>query len=212
MIDTQSSASWSEHPDFLLRSGSWSWFRVAATRALEQTARRHQLMMHVDMADLGAAFFRWCGILEDTLTYARKHPVDYAHFSGGALLECLLRASPVEANLSVSAESVPAPFKTLLTWPSGFAATSLALTYLDARMRFLGQPGLQPDYEMMVKHWNSLRENAVDAQDSVGAFFDLFCGLTPNWNPPFTIDKRPGMMADPVRAAEGGREPGPVRL
>lgn len=203
MIDTQSSVSWSEHPDFLLRSVSWSWFRIAATRSLEQTARRHQLMMHVNMTDLGAAFFRWCGILEGTQTYARKNPVDYAYFSGGALLECLLGASPVEADLLVSAERAPSPFKTLLTWPSGLAATSLAFTYLDARMRFLGQPGVQPDYEMMVKHWNSLRENAVDALDSVGAFFDLFCGLTPNWNPPFTIDSRPGMVSDVVRTIEG---------
>ena len=195
MIDTQSSVSWSKHPDFLLQSGSWSWFRVAATRSMEQTARRHQLMMHVNMADLGAAFFRWCGILEGTQTYARKNPVDYAHFSGGVLLECLLGASPVEAELLLSAESRPLPFKPLLSWPSGLAVTSLALTYLDARMRFLGQSAVQPDYEMIVKHWNSLRENAVDALDSVGAFFDLFCGLPPNWNPPFTIDRRPGMLS-----------------
>lgn len=193
MIDTQSSVSWSQLPDFPLRSASWSWFRGAATRSLEQTAQRHGLLLQVNMADLGAAFFRWCSILEDTRTYERKNPVDYAHFAGGVLLECLLGAAPVQANRSMSVDAMQLPLRTLLNWPAGFSATSLALTHLDAQLRFLGRRPCRLDLGLMDKHWNSLRENAVDDPDSVGPFFDLFCGLEPNWNPPFTIDRRPGM-------------------
>ena len=193
MIDTQSSLSWSEHPDFLLRTSSWSWFRAAATCSLGETAQRHGLMLQVNMTDLGTAFFRWQGILEFTNKYAGKNPVDYAYFSGGALLECLLSSAPLEAHLLGSVENAPLRFRTLLNWPSGFASTALALTHLDAYLRVLGQPCLRPDYELMAKHWNSLHENVSDALDSVGAFFDVFCGLQPNWNPPFSIDRRPGM-------------------
>lgn len=179
MIDSESSVAWAERADFPLLATSWSWFRTAATQCLERIGREQGLQIQVDGADLGAAFFRWCSMLEGGRVrgHAQNNPRAHASFAAGALLECLLRAVPFQAELLGGARARPRHLHALLNWPAGLVATSLALTYLDAELRFLGQPPLQPDYDSLQKHWNSLRENAVDDPESVRMFFDLFCGV-----------------------------------
>ncbi|MEY5099408.1 MAG: hypothetical protein RJA36_2127 [Pseudomonadota bacterium] len=179
MIDTESSSAWASQPELPRLLGSWTWFKQASSESLLRIARRYGLKIEVNVTDLGQAFFRWCGMLDGTIAYQQANPVEYAYFSSRALLECLFRSNPIQAMAAAEGAPEPEDIARLLEWPTGFTATSLAFTVLDAQLRHLGLAPLTPDYDAMRLHWNSFRENVSDDIESIEIFFNLFCGVAP---------------------------------
>ena len=147
----------------------------------------------IDSVALATAFSKWREVFDATRPYAEVNRPDFVVFSAGLLMKEMLLAK----SLVISPETQLAVSETgLAQWPEGYAYASFCLSMAEAVLESMGQEGVvndavasKPDF------WNSFRENAAENAASVLGFFDILCGIEPNWEGPDVFWFRPGFKA-----------------
>ena len=171
------------------------------------------LAAEVDHSALAEAFSRWRQAFDQTKHLADVDRRDFTLFAAGMMLKELLAARPITA--IVPAElGLPALPETidhrLKRWPEGYAYTSFCLSVAAA---VLGEMGSEEPRESGVaddpRFWDSFRENAAENPANAIAFFDMFVGLSPNWEAPDVpwmrrtfLDRKHSLETDKTRAIE----------
>lgn len=155
---------------------------------LELLFRNTGLAAEVDHAKLAEAFSRWRQAFDETKHLADIDRQDFVIFAAGTMLKELLAARPITAVLpsDVGLADAPAPIDhRLLRWPEGYAYTSFCLSVAAAVLAEMGSP--EPHESRVAEDptfWDSFRENAAQDPATAVAFFDMVCGLEPNWAAP----------------------------
>lgn len=140
----------------------------------------------VDHEALAIAFSRWRQAFDQTKHLADINRQDFVIYAAGMMLKELLAARPITA-ITPAAAGLPAlPIDhRLQRWPEGYAYTSFCLSVAAA---VLNEMGDAEPHETGVtdnpRFWDSFRENAAENPAVAIAFFDMVCGLEPNWNAP----------------------------
>ena len=146
------------------------------------------LAAEVDHAALAEAFSRWRQAFDRTKHLAGIDRRDFVIYAAGLMLKELLAARPITA-IVPSDLGLPAIPETLdhrlKRWPEGYAYTSFCLSVATAVLAETGddeprESGVADD----PRFWDSFRENAAENPATAIAFFDMVCGLEPNWNAP----------------------------
>ena len=109
---------------------------------------------------------------------------DLLIFAGGLMLKELFQHHPIEIKHR-GVEVLRTFPEAMTTWPEGYAYASYCFSLVAAVIEQEGLAVLQPaDNAEERQFWTSFRENVKeDARTAIG-FFDLLCGLTPNWELP----------------------------
>jgi len=146
------------------------------------------LAAEVDHEALADAFSRWRQAFDQTKHLADINRQDFTMYAAGLMLKELLAARPITgiAPREVGLPELPAKLDhRLQRWPEGYAYTSFCLSVAAAVLNELGDPephesGITDDPHF----WDSFRENAAEDPAMAVAFFDMVCGLEPNWMAP----------------------------
>ena len=157
-------------------------------RNLELLLKDTGLVAEVDHAALAEAFSRWRQGFDQTKHLADINRHDFVIFAAGLMLKELIATNPITA-VDEKAGSVPdLPAKLdhrLKRWPEGYAYTSFCLSVAAAVLNEMGDSepqaaGATED----PRFWDSFRENAAQDPAMAIAFFDMVCGVEPNWQSP----------------------------
>lgn len=136
----------------------------------------------IDDEALARAFSAWrrsFDAIEDQVATDRR---DLLIFSGGLLLKELFRHRPIAVRDRGVAVLRSFP-EALAEWPEGYAYASTCLAVTAAVIEQEGLAPLAPDTEED-RFWVSFRENVQEDATTAIGFFDLLCGVTPNWELP----------------------------
>ena len=146
------------------------------------------LAAEVNHERLAEAFSRWRQAFDQTKHLADINRRDFTIYAAGMMLKELLAARPITAIMpaDVGLTETPPPIDhRLLRWPEGYAYTSFCLSVAAAVLSEMGSA--EPRESSVVddpKFWDSFRENAAQDPATAIAFFDMVCGLQPNWEAP----------------------------
>ena len=138
----------------------------------------------IDDEALARAFGAWRHDFDDLRDQVRTDRHDLLIFAGGLMLKELFRHHPIE--IRHRGVGVLRSFPEALTlWPEGYVYASYCFSVSAAVIEQEGLAALQPSATAGDNQfWSSFRENVrEDARTAIG-FFDLLCGLTPNWELP----------------------------
>jgi hypothetical protein len=142
----------------------------------------------VDHTALAHAFAQWRKVFDQTKGLADTNRRDYVIYAAGLMMKELTTAKPIK--LSQQSDSTPANLpalnnaKHLERWPEGYAYASFCVALASA---VLAQDGTELTIEAITERpgfWDSFRENVEENSSNAVAFFDLICGLKPNWDYP----------------------------
>ena len=152
----------------------------------------------VDSAALAVAFSAWREQFETFKHLAEINRVDFVFCAAGLMLKQLLVDRPL-ADIAMTG-----PIKlgdATVQWPEGYAYTNFCLALTTAILRDLGTEW-QCNQKLAddPKFWNSFRENAAENVSTVPGFFDLLCGIKPNWNWADFPEQRPAFQSQIVSA------------
>lgn len=155
---------------------------------LELLFRDTGLAANVDHEALAEAFSRWRQAFDKTKHLADIDRQDFVIYAAGMMLKELLAAHPIKA-IHETGDGLPALPDTidhrLQNWPEGYAYTSFCLSVAEAVLNEMGSPEPQESSVTEDPHfWDSFRENAAQDPATAIAFFDMVCGLEPNWEAP----------------------------
>lgn len=157
-------------------------------RNLELLFKDTGVSAKVDHAALAKAFSNWRGAFDKSKYLADVNRHDFVIFAAGLMLKELLAASPLKTAESPAANLPVLPANIdhrLRQWPEGYAYTSFCLSVAAAILKEMGEE--EPEASKPAddpKFWDSFRENALESPATAIAFFDLVCGLEPNWDAP----------------------------
>jgi hypothetical protein len=143
----------------------------------------------IDDEALARAFSEWRRNFDELRNDAHGDQVetdrrDLLIFAGGLMLKELFQHHPIE--IKHRGVEVLRSFPEAMTgWPEGYAYASYCFSLVAAVIEQEGLAALQPAASAEERQfWTSFRENVKeDARTAIG-FFDLLCGLTPNWELP----------------------------
>jgi hypothetical protein len=139
----------------------------------------------IDDEALARAFGEWRRGFDEFKDQIQTDRRDLLIFAGGLMLKALFQHHPL-ATKHRGVEILHKSFPEALTgWPQGYAYASYCFSVVAAVIEQEGLGALQPSASAEERQfWSSLRENVQeDARTAIG-FFDLLCGLTPNWELP----------------------------
>ena len=151
------------------------------------------LRPEVDSAALAVAFSAWREQFEACRHLATINRADFIFCAAGLMLKQLMLTRPL-ANLEKS--GIVELENAKIQWPEGYAYTNFCLALTSAILQ-----DMPSDWHFNQKladdpmFWNSFRENAVENVSSVPGFFDLLCGIEPNWNWADFPQQRPAMQS-----------------
>jgi hypothetical protein len=157
-------------------------------RNLELLFKDSGLAADVNHEALAEAFSRWRQAFDQTKHLAGINRRDFVIYAAGLMLRELLAAHPITA-IRQSGDNLPSlPQEIdhrLQRWPEGYAYTSFCLSVAAAVLNEMGSP--EPHEAAVTddpRFWESFRENAAQDPATAIAFFDMVCGLEPNWQAP----------------------------
>lgn len=138
----------------------------------------------IDDEVLARAFSEWrrnFDALRDQVETDRR---DLLIFAGGLMLKELFQHRPIEIKHR-GVEVLKSFPEAMTAWPKGYVYASYCLSLVAAVIEQEGLAALHPAANAEERQfWSSFRENVQeDARTAIG-FFDLICGLTPNWELP----------------------------
>ena len=171
-------------------------FRVIFTnfsRNVELLFAPSGLRPEVDSAALAVAFSAWREQFETFKHLANINRVDFVICAAGLMLKQLLAARPL-ADIASSGPIMLGDTK--VQWAEGYAYTNFCLALTTAILRDMGA-----DWNFNQKRaddpmfWNSFHENALENVSTAPGFFDLLCGIEPNWNWADFPEQRPAFQA-----------------
>jgi hypothetical protein len=168
------------------KAQSWSWFRPAFGRALQNGGSSPPAspssIWTVDEEALAKAFFSWAESVELYAPYEAVDGADFRHFMLGLLLQRLLEAQP-----PVLRDTMPA----LAAVP----ITRFVLTLLQALHANAGTAALALDEAALAgPRWDSFLENVAEDASNAICFLDQMTGLQPAWQSRSLIEHRPAMQ------------------
>jgi hypothetical protein len=138
----------------------------------------------IDDEALARAFSEWRRNFDALRDQVQTDRRDLLIFAGGLMLKELFQHHPIE--IKHRGVEVLQTFPEAMTaWPEGYAYASYCFSLVAAVVEQEGFAVLQPAANAEERQfWSSFRENVKeDARTAIG-FFDLLCGLTPNWELP----------------------------
>ncbi|HYD07174.1 MAG TPA: hypothetical protein VEC60_15665 [Reyranella sp.] len=138
----------------------------------------------IDDEALARAFSAWRRNFDDLQDQIQTDRRDLLIFAGGLMLQELFQHHPL-AIRHRGVEVLRNFPDAMTTWPEGYAYASCCVSLVAAVIEQEGLSALQPAASAAERQfWTSFRENVQeDARTAIG-FFDLLCGLTPNWELP----------------------------
>jgi hypothetical protein len=144
----------------------------------------------IDDEALARAFSEWRRSFDELRNDAHGDQVqtdrrDLLIFAGGLMLKELFQHHPIEIKhrgVAVLHKTFP---EAMTTWPEGYVHASYCFSLVAA---VIEQEGLGPLETAASaegrQFWSSFRENVQEDTRTAIGFFDLLCGLTPNWELP----------------------------
>jgi hypothetical protein len=101
------------------------------------------------------------------------------------MLKELFQHHPIEIKhrgVEVLRQTLP---EAMTSWPEGYAYASYCFSVVSAVIEQEDLAPLQPAATAAERQfWSSFRENVQEDSRTAIGFFDLLCGLTPNWELP----------------------------
>ena len=151
-------------------------------RNIELLYENQGLKPQIDSVAMAKAFAKWRQAFDATRHLAAQNRGDFVVFSAGLMLKELLLAKPLSEQPKVEAALVEQSF---VQWPEGYAYASFCLSVAQAVLDRLGE-GREINQALAddPAFWNSFRENVAEDPSNAIAYFDLLCGVEPNWNGP----------------------------
>jgi len=139
----------------------------------------------IDDEALARAFGEWRCSFDDLGDQVQSGRRDLLIFAGGLMLKELFRHRPIEIRhrgVELLRQTSP---EAMSNWPEGYLYASYCFSVVAAEIEQEGLAALEPTAMADERQfWSSFRENVQeDARTAIG-FFDLLCGLTPNWELP----------------------------
>jgi hypothetical protein len=144
----------------------------------------------IDDEALARAFSEWRKSFDELRNGAHGDQVqterrDLLIFAGGLMLKELFQHHPIEIKhrgVEVLHRTFP---EAMTAWPEGYVYASYCFSVVAAVIEQEDLAALAPSANAEERQfWASFRENVrEDARTAIG-FFDLLCGLTPNWELP----------------------------
>jgi hypothetical protein len=140
------------------------------------------LVPHVDHAALATAFASWRQGFDASKHLADNNRGDFVIYAAGLMLRELLAAGP----LTLKSGEQPMGAKGPITqWPEGYAYVSFCISVASAILQDMGEKvSFDEKLADNATFWNTFRENVSDNSSAAVGFFDLLCGIEPNWNGP----------------------------
>jgi hypothetical protein len=139
----------------------------------------------IDDEALARAFSEWRRSFDDLKDQVQTDRRDLLIFAGGLMLRELFQHHPIE--IQDRGVAVMKGFPEAMTgWPEGYAYASYCFSLVAAVIEQEGLGALEPAAGAEERQfWTSFRENVKEDSRTAIGFFDLLCGLTPNWELPF---------------------------
>ena len=166
------------------RTVMWSF-----ERNLDLLFKGTGLVAEVDHEALATAFSRWRQAFDQSKHFAGVDRHDFVIYAAGLMLKELIAARPIRKLGDAAGTALPALpgdlDDRLERWPEGYAYTSFCLSVAGAILKAEGEaePPLKGPADDP-RFWDSFRENTLQSPAAAIAFFDLVCGLEPNWEAP----------------------------
>jgi hypothetical protein len=139
----------------------------------------------IDDEALARAFSEWRRSFDDLKDQVQTDRRDLLIFAGGLMLKELFQHHPIEIKhrgVEVLHKTFP---EAMTAWPEGYAYASYCFSLVAAVIEQEGLGALQPAASTEERQfWTSFRENVKEDSRTAIGFFDLLCGLTPNWELP----------------------------
>lgn len=169
-------------------------------RNLELLFKGTGLVAEVDHEALATAFSRWRQAFDESKQFAGIDRHDFVIYAAGLMLKELIAAQPIRKLSEAAGAALPVLpgdlDHRLQRWPEGYAYTSFCLSVAAAILKAEGEaepPQKGPADDP--RFWDSFRENTLQSPAAAIAFFDLVCGLEPNWQAPDVPWMRKSFMA-----------------
>jgi len=192
-----------EHtPDLVHQARHFRTVLTGFSRNVDLLFEHHQPAPGVDLVAMATAFAKWRQAFDSTRHLADLNRVDFVIFSAGSLLKEMVTARP----LASAPEKVSGLCEIgLACWPEGYAYASFCLSMASAVLQSMGErPALNEARVLDAAFWNSFHETSAENSSTAVGFFDLLCGLEPNWQGPDILWFRPSFRAiNPQIAASG---------
>ena len=179
-----------ETPDLAYQARHFRTVLAGFKRNLDLLYEGRESKPHIDSVAVAKAFANWRQAFDANRHLAAVNRSDFVLFSAGSMVKELLLAKPLSAS-----EGLAAPGNVgLERWPEGYAYVSFCLSVAAAVLHNAGEGDLVNDkFANDAAFWDSFRENASEDPSSALGFFDLICGLEPNWEAPDVPWARPAM-------------------
>lgn len=139
----------------------------------------------IDDEALARAFSEWRRSFDALKDQVQTDRRDLLIFAGGLMLKELFQHHPIEIKhrgVEVLHKSFP---ETMTLWPEGYLYASYCFSLVAAVIEQENLTALQHAATADERQfWASFRENVQEDPGTAIGFFDLLCGLTPNWELP----------------------------
>ena len=138
----------------------------------------------IDDEALARAFGEWRRNFDELRDQVQTDRRDLLIFAGGLMLKELFQHHPIEIKHR-GVEVMKSCPDAMTAWPEGYAYASYCFSVVAAVIEQEGLGALQPAASTEERQfWTSFRENVKEDSRTAIGFFDLLCGITPNWELP----------------------------
>jgi hypothetical protein len=150
----------------------------------------------VDHSALAEAFAQWRGTFDKAKYLADQNREDFVIYAAGLMMKSLTTAKPLTVTRVPDAVSnLPATLSNRVErWPEGYAYASFCVGLAAAVLQEKGSELNTGAIADAPAFWDSFRENVEENGNTAIAFFDLICGLEPNWDSPDVPLLRPAFQ------------------
>jgi len=183
-----------EHtPDLVHQARHFRTVLASFTRNVDLLFEGHQTPPAIDSVAMATAFANWRKTFDATRHLADLNQSDFVIYSAGALLSEMLVTKP----LADAPKSIDGLCDVgFAGWPEGYAYVSFCVSMAAAVLKSLGTDVLvDASRSDDPAFWNSFRENVAENRSTAAGFFDMLCGIEPNWDGPDILWYRPGFRS-----------------
>ncbi len=181
-----------ETPDLAHQARQFRTVLASFKRNVDLLYAGAETQPQIDSVAVAKAFAQWRQDFEASRSLAAMNRSDFVVYSAGSMLKELLRAKPLQ---EPRAPSAFAPVG-LSHWPEGYAYVSFCLSVASGVLHHMGAAArINEELGEEAGFWDSFRENALEDVGTAQGFFDLICGLEPNWEAPDVAWARPAMQS-----------------
>jgi hypothetical protein len=157
----------------------------------------------VDHSALAEAFAQWRGTFDKAKYLADQNREDFVIYAAGLMMKALTTSKPLSVIRSPDTTSnLPATLANRVErWPEGYAYASFCVGLAAAVLQEKGAELNTGAIADTPAFWDSFRENVDENSNAAIAFFDLICGLEPNWDSPDVPLLRPAFQRLSIKGA-----------